>query len=57
MPDPKVFLLLMLIAICQPVFGQQVYRSTDAEGNVIYQATPAMVCESCAPKWFDGREA
>ena len=32
-------------------------RILDAEGNVIYQATPAMVCESCAPKWFDGREA
>ncbi len=40
MPDPKVLLLLMLIAICQPVFGQQVYRSTDAEGNVTFSDQP-----------------
>ena len=40
MPDPKVLLLLMLAGICQPVFGQQVYRSTDAEGNVTFSDQP-----------------
>ena len=33
-----------------------VERILDAEGNVVYQAEPAMVCEPCAPEWFDGRE-
>jgi penicillin-binding protein 1A len=31
-------------------------RILDAEGKVIYQATQPMVCEPCAPLWFDGRE-
>ena len=31
-------------------------RILDANGNVLYQAEPDMVCEPCAPRWFDGRE-
>jgi penicillin-binding protein 1A len=32
-------------------------RILDTEGNIVYQATPTMVCAKCAPQWFDGREA
>jgi len=31
-------------------------RILDAEGKLIYQASEPMVCELCAPNWFDGRE-
>ncbi len=31
-------------------------RILDANGNVLYQAEPDMVCQPCAPRWFDGRE-
>ena len=31
-------------------------RILDAQGRVLYQATPAMICEACADAWFDGRE-
>ena len=31
-------------------------RILDAEGNLIYAASEPMVCEPCAPHWFDGRE-
>ena len=31
-------------------------RILDAEGNLIYAASEPLVCELCAPHWFDGRE-
>jgi penicillin-binding protein 1A len=31
-------------------------RILDASGTEVYRAEPLMVCESCAPRWFDGRE-
>ena len=31
-------------------------RIIGPDGTVVYQAEPAMVCERCAPAWFDGRE-
>ena len=40
MPNAKFFLLLILVGVCQPVIGQQVYRSTDAEGNVTFSDQP-----------------
>lgn len=33
-----------------------VERILDAGGAEVYRAEPLMVCEQCAPRWFDGRE-
>ena len=32
-------------------------RILDAQGNVLYQAEPDMVCTQCKTHWFDGRES
>jgi penicillin-binding protein 1A len=34
-----------------------VERILDADGAEVYRAEPLMVCQPCAPRWFDGREA
>jgi penicillin-binding protein 1A len=31
-------------------------RIEDVNGNVVYQADPAVACHSCRDHWFDGRE-
>jgi hypothetical protein len=42
MPKLRILLSALLLGLCLPVMGQQVYRSTDAQGNIVFsdQKTP-----------------
>ncbi len=33
-----------------------IQRIEDINGNIVYQADPAMACQQCNSQWFDGRE-
>jgi hypothetical protein len=42
MPKFRVLLPTLLLSLCLPVMAQEVYRSTDAQGNIVFsdQKTP-----------------
>jgi len=42
----KVLLPALLLGLCLPVKAQQVYRSTDAEGNITFSDTPTAGSET-----------
>lgn len=41
MPNLRILLPALLLGLCLPVKAQQVYRSIDAEGNVVFSDTPS----------------
>jgi hypothetical protein len=42
MPKLRILLTALLLGICLPIMAQEVYRSTDAQGNIVFsdQHTP-----------------
>lgn len=42
----RILLPALLLGLCLPVMAQQVYRSTDAQGNVVFSDTPTAGSEA-----------
>ncbi len=42
----RILLPALLLGLCLPVMAQQVYRSTDAQGNVVFSDTPTAGSET-----------
>ena len=42
----RILLPALLLGLCLPVMAQQVYRSTDAQGNVMFSDTPTQGSET-----------
>jgi hypothetical protein len=46
MPKLRILLPALLLGICLPVMAQEVYRSTDAQGNIVFSDTPTQGSET-----------
>ena len=42
----RILLPALLLGLCLPVMAQQVYRSTDAQGNIMFSDTPTQGSET-----------
>jgi len=46
MPKLRILLPALLLGLCLPAAGQQVYRSTDAQGNITFSDKPTSGSEA-----------